>query len=191
LFDDNGTASGDVTATIERNNLSSVGFFIVNQTPGSIDATTNTFDETNNFRIEDKVVHALDDANNGLVTWVANSVYVTTPGVGSTDSSIQRGLDAAPAGYTVNVEGGTYAESLTMSKAAQVLKGATGTPSDVVIDPTIGDGITVSGDNVTIRDLRITNADTGIVASNLTMLTLANLLLDGNTAGGSLADIGT
>src|SRR5262249_21226702 len=148
-------------------------------------------DETNNFRIEDKVVHALDDPANGLVTWVPGNVYVTTPGVGSTDSSIQRGIDAAGVGFTVNIEAGTYAENVAANQTGQVLKGATGNPPDVIIDPTSGDGVRVLAGGITIRDLRITGADTGIVAANLTSLALANLLLDGNTSGGSLSNVDT
>ncbi len=88
----------------------------------SYDLSSNgtTFDETDNFRIEDKIHHRLDTdlpLTNGLVTWEAGNVYVTAPGVGSTDSSIQRGVDAASSGDTVNVEAGTYTEQVDITKA--------------------------------------------------------------------------
>ena len=61
---------------------------------------------------------------------MAGNVYVTSPQIvnpdGTTsDSSIQRGIDAVPlaSGWTVNVEAGTYNERLTVNKSL-TLKGA-------------------------------------------------------------------
>src|SRR5690606_30141304 len=46
----------------------------------------------------------------------------TAPGTGAdNDSSIQRGVDAADGGDTVNVEAGTYLESLTIDKAINIV----------------------------------------------------------------------
>src|SRR5262249_2610146 len=52
------------------------------------------------------------------------NVFVTNPATNdpvsntaSTDSSIQRGIDSVVAGGTVNIEGGTYHENVTISKA--------------------------------------------------------------------------
>ena len=78
----------------------------------------------NNFRIEDRMHHRVDTdlaLTNGLVTWVAGNLYVTTPGGGSTDSSIQRGIDAASATNTVNVENGTYNEDVVVTKTLTLL----------------------------------------------------------------------
>lgn len=66
------------------------------------------------FAVEDKVYHKLDAAAAGLATVVADTVYVTNPsrddvsGVASTDSDVQRGIDAVAVGGTVNVEDGLY-----------------------------------------------------------------------------------
>jgi autotransporter-associated beta strand protein len=97
------------------NTFSGSQFFIDNLSPTNYDLTSYTSGQlgglTNNFRIEDRMYHKLDSNASGLITWVANNVYVTTPGVGSTDSSIQGGIDAVPnasTGWTVNVEAGTY-----------------------------------------------------------------------------------
>ncbi len=86
-------------------------YFIDNQSTQSFDLTPENSNAQNyeglstanladDFRIEDHMFHKVDDASKGLITWVKDNVYVTTPGsvtVGSsdTDSDIQRGVDAA------------------------------------------------------------------------------------------------
>ncbi|MES2686009.1 MAG: filamentous hemagglutinin N-terminal domain-containing protein [Pseudomonadota bacterium] len=62
------------------------------------------------FAVEDRVNHALDHANRGLVTWTAGNVYVT-----QTSGSIQRGVDAAGIGDTVNVANASFVEDVTVS----------------------------------------------------------------------------
>jgi SdrD B-like domain/Right handed beta helix region/Carboxypeptidase regulatory-like domain/FG-GAP-like repeat/Prealbumin-like fold domain len=93
---------------------------------------------------------------------------------------------------TVIVEAGTYAENVLANKDNLLLRGATGTASDVVIDPVLGDGITVTGDNITIRDLRVTGAEIGIFADGnvdaVAGLTLTNLRVDANTDDGLFLD---
>jgi hypothetical protein len=80
------------------------------------DATTfSTATLADNYSIEDRTFHALDNTASGLVTWVANNVYVTTNTLG-----IQRGHDAASANNTVNVAAGTYVEEVTITKALTV-----------------------------------------------------------------------
>jgi nitrous oxidase accessory protein NosD len=165
-------------------------FFLDLQSTQSVDLTALsgiTFDETDNFRIEDKMHHRVDTdlaLTNGLVTWVVGNIFVTTPGGGSTDSSIQRGVDAASAGNTVNIEAGTYAEAVNVNKPNLTLDGATNVATDVVIDPAAGDGIAISGHNVTVRDLRVTGAATGISASGVVGPTLTNVRSDSNTGDG-------
>ena len=81
-----------------------------------------------NFQIENQVGHKVDLLPLGLATWVANNIYVTTPGVGSTDSDIQRGIDAANGGDTVNVEAGVYTGNvLTSGKAVNLSAQASAT----------------------------------------------------------------
>jgi hypothetical protein len=69
------------------------------------------------YNLEDKVFHALDDADLGLVTWVPANLYVTTNTLG-----IQRGVDAVGAsGWTINVNDGTYNELVTIDKPLSLL----------------------------------------------------------------------
>src|SRR4029079_10949829 len=114
---DNGTdlqldsTAGSLT-TLTGNAFAGNTFFIDNQSTQNLNVTAgtgNTFDESNNYRIEDKMHHRVDTdlaIGNGLITWVSGILYVTDAG---TDHSIQRGSDAATATNTVNVEDGTYA----------------------------------------------------------------------------------
>jgi autotransporter-associated beta strand protein len=127
------------------------------------------------------------------------TVYVFTTCIPGTDPdgpggpAILCGLDAfdtiaeaiarvATAG-TVLVTPGTYTENVVINKSL-TLQGSTGTAGDVVIDPTAGDGITVTADAVTIRDLRVTDAANGLAASNVCGLTVMNVQADANLGDG-------
>ncbi len=158
-------------------------FFIDDLSTQNINAINNTYDEASNFRIEDKMHHRVDTdllIGNGLITWVANNLYITAPGGGSTDSTIQRGVDAASAGNTVNVESGTYDQVTDVNKGVTVL--GIGTPT---ITRTTGSSqtlMTVSADNVTIQnfdfDVARPFANAGIAALN--PATFDNLLIHDN-----------
>ncbi len=147
-------------------------FFIDDQSTQSYDLSSNgtTFDETNNYRIEDKMHHAMDSdraATDGLVTWVAGNVYVTD---GGTDHSIQRGVDVASSGDTVNVEGGTYVESVNVGKAITIDgEGSGPTPLATITAASSGTTLinvtsTNAADMVTIRDLAFEGVNGAIVA---------------------------
>src|SRR5262249_28149285 len=134
------TSTAGTVSSLTGNAFAGDTFYIDNQTAQSFDLTANgtTFDLANNFRIEDHVHHRIDTdlpVTTGLVTWVAGNVFITTPGGGSTDSSIQRGIDAAAAGNTVNVEAGTYDQTAIVNKAL-TLKGAAAHAS--IVAPTTG-----------------------------------------------------
>ena len=162
-------------------------YFINNLSPLDISLpatydSTNFDGLTNNFRIEDKMFHKVDDASSGLITWVPDSVFVTSPQIvnpdGTTsDSSIQNGVNAAAAGYTVNIESGTYYESnITITKPVTIDGDYTGTDrSAVVVAPAIADahddstwdgatlsnGFVIQSSGVTIRNLTV-DGDAGV-----------------------------
>src|SRR5207248_11352873 len=82
-------SSGDNTVKITM-----AGSLIRNESANPINAIGTTWLQdgsaiTSNFDIEDEIFHALDAGGGGLVTWVANNVYVTT-----SSASIQRGIAA-------------------------------------------------------------------------------------------------
>jgi len=80
-----------------------------------------------NFDIEDNITHALDNASYGLVTWVANNNYVTTNTLG-----IQRGVELAPSGGTVNVSTGSYTGNVDSTGKAVILAAGT-SPGQVTV----------------------------------------------------------
>jgi len=94
---------------------------------GDIDATlNNTFEGKNTstaglsdlFAIEDRIYHQIDDAAYGFVKIKDGNVYVT-----SNSGSIQRGVDAASSGWTVNVNAGTYTEQIHINKNNLTVQG--------------------------------------------------------------------
>ena len=187
---DGGLAADNGTDLLIQNAGVSIGsgnsfagdtFFVDDQSTTSYDLSSNstTFDETNNYRIEDKMHHAMDSdrsATDGLVTWVAGNVFVTD---GGTDHSIQRGVDVASSGNTVNVEGdGTYVESVTVNKALTIDGEGTGPSGTLATITAALPGATLinvtstnASDNVTIRDINFqgtnggNNANFGVSAS--------------------------
>lgn len=121
-----------------------------NNVKTNIDATHAVFtDASNGFDIEDRVAHALDVAGLGLATWTAGNVYVT-----QTSGSIQRGVDAAANGHTVNVGAGSFSEQLSLNKANQTLKGADGAKM-VLSDLSEVNAITITANNVTVEGMEI------------------------------------
>lgn len=77
-----------------------------------------------NFAIEDKITHAVDDGTLGFVRVKAGNVFVTPNSFVSpatTTPSIQRGVNAAVAGNTVNVQAGTYSEAVSVNKTLTLL----------------------------------------------------------------------
>lgn len=92
-------------------NLNGPGEFIGNVGPNPVPAIGDTFAVDGaqldaaqlaaDFRIAGHVFDALDAGGGGLVTFVADNVYVTRHG-----GSIQRAVDSIPAGYTIHVPAG-------------------------------------------------------------------------------------
>lgn len=126
------------------------GANLQNNVRTNINATQAVFTgASNGFDIEDRVAHTLDRAELGLVTWNAGNVYVT-PASGS----IQRGVDAASAGNTVNVAAGNYTERVKVNKTNLTLAGQAGAKIMVPDDPSF-DGITIEANNATVSGFEI------------------------------------
>ena len=129
---------------------------------GNIDATGVSFDGqtgatatlAQNFAIEDMIVHKLDNSSLGLVRVKAAELFVTT-----NSGSIQRGIDVATAGDTVNVAAGTYdiASTILLNKAVTILGPTSGIAK---LQGTNGGAVSIfeiTASSVTIQNLEVTH----------------------------------
>lgn len=189
-------ASGAPAATFGIGNLfAGDNYFIENLSGVSYNLTTYTATNfeglTNNFQIEDRLYHAPDSATSGLITWVSGNLFVTTPGTGASDETIQRAIDAASSGNTVNVQAGTYLENLIIAKDLILLGANQGVnPNTAVRNPEsiITGGIVV--DNAAPRDVDVLgftfNGTAGPLAYNNNFSTgLSRILFKNNIASGT------
>jgi len=135
------------------------------------------------FAIEDSIYHALDDSTLGLVVWNPNNVYVTP-----SSGSIQRGVDVAGAGWTVNVAEGIYVENVDINGSLALL-GQDG----AILDGTgLGKtGINVDSGHVTLDNLEVRNYSDGILVytgsdflTDWTGVVLTNNTIHPTTGGG-------
>ncbi len=172
----------------------------------NVDAAASTFEGNTggvatlaqNFAIENKIFHKVDNSSLGFVLVKANNDFVT-----SMSGSVQRGVDAAGNNWTVNVDAGLYSENVIIPKPL-ILKGANdnvdctgarGTES--IISGTLGSNsktISVNADNVSIDGFTIKNplGSFGIYAKGRNNTNIQyNIITDiGNNNSGSDASYG-
>jgi hypothetical protein len=134
----------------------------IDKPSSAIDATNVLFDGvlgsaatlTQNFAIEDKIVHKMDDNAVGLVRVKAAEIFVTAMNLG-----VQQGVNVAAVNDLVNVAPATYDEQVLVNKSITI-DGATPKPvidftGTVTGKPTLFD---VSMPNVILRDM-VMNVD--------------------------------
>ncbi len=158
-----------------------MGSDIINFDTLAIDATSATFTGAfDGFAIEDRVWHPLDEAGLGLVTWTAGNLYVT-PASGS----IQRGINAASAGNTVNIATGTYDEDVNVNKSVSLI--GTGARSTTLRGVLGGDGATihVGASNVAVAGFTITRLGNNLTDWNNTGLNSAGIAIQGTALTGT------
>jgi len=139
-------------------------YFIDNRTAQSYDLTgIVTGDQANPFAISDHVYDALDDASSGLIRFDGINLYVSTPGTGPSDETIQRAVNAASTGDVINVDVGTFNENVSIPLRLTLLGAGSGStiisstaPNTPVIDIT-STGTSVS-DRLVIQGVRVTGA---------------------------------
>lgn len=183
--------------------FSSVSYYIdevsntANPPATDIDATAVNFEgnigssmsAVDLFTTEDKITHKMDNTSLGFVTVKGNNDFVTT-----NSGTIQRGIDLASTGWTVNVNTGNYNENVNVNKVL-TLQGSGNDVSGTVIS---GTGViatlipgTSSSTRVVIKNLRISGGTTGITVSSYT--TLEDVVSTGNSSYGislsSLTDL--
>ncbi|MGC1172238.1 beta strand repeat-containing protein [Polaromonas sp.] len=106
---DNATSGTSSSLTQSRNIYA--GSNDRNNVKTNVNATRARFTgAANGFAIEDRVHHALDVTGLGVVSWEAGNLYVT-----QASGSIQRGVDAAGIGDTVNVANASFAENVAVN----------------------------------------------------------------------------
>ena len=178
--------AGTVTIA-DGNQFAGDDYFIDNRTAQIYDLTpvttpTTSFEVSDplrddNFEIEDKMFHGPDDSASGVITWVSGNLFVTTPGTGSSDESIQNAVDAATAGDIVNVEAGSYIENVLINKPVTISGEA-----ESSVDLTGRITLNENADDVVIEDMTILGNSSFIVLVNqagVENLTLQNVTLDG------------
>lgn len=148
-----------------------------------VDATTATFTgAADGFAVEDRVIHAVDAVGLGLVTWNPGSLYVT-PASGS----IQRAVNVAAAGDTVNVAAGTYGEDVSVTALRNLLFNGTTLHSLAFSAGAAGSGI---GGNATADGAGgfAFAGQTTLLADTTLRTTGANIVFSGDLRnGGGLA----
>ncbi len=183
-------------------------YISLGSSPQNLDGTLASFDGntgasaslTQNFAIEDKILHGIDDGALGFVRVHAVNAYVTENSFSApatTAADIQRGIAKADAGDVVNVNVGTY-PSFAQNKVLTVDgAGSTIDPlfSTVVSGGSTVDGVTVvAGSSATVRsvlkDVYVSGySSSGVVAGGYT--TLENVTSTGNTTYGLNVSNGT
>jgi filamentous hemagglutinin family protein len=137
------------------------------------------------FGIEDRVTDALDLSGLGLVRFKTGNVYVTHNSENAVSGAIGRGVAAATAGDTVNIEAGAYAGNLTINKALTLDGAGIGqtTLRSAVLHA--GDAVTITdASNVTLSDLSIADYQYGLRINGTSHnATVERVAFDNNTYG--------
>ncbi|MBN3034668.1 MAG: right-handed parallel beta-helix repeat-containing protein, partial [Bacteroidales bacterium] len=112
------------------------------------------------FTTEDMIVHAIDDAGLGFILVNDLNTYVTLNSFvppATTEPSIQRAIDEASAGWTVNVNDGTYNGNLNLGKELGLVS-ANGYTATTIAGAG-GAAVTVASDGVELNGFTVTNPD--------------------------------
>jgi len=114
---------------------------------------------------EDKINHKIDDPALGFVNIKANHVFVTANSYiapATTSPSIQRAIDFASAGFTVNVGEGTYTENVIVNKALTIL-GSKSTVNGCDLSRGTGEALVVPAVNDLYGEIfHVTSSDVSI-----------------------------
>ncbi|GGM78223.1 hypothetical protein GCM10010967_07370 [Dyadobacter beijingensis] len=156
---------------------------------GNVDASNNKFDVgaglesasgmtlESLYKVEDKIVHKIDNGTLGFALVKPSNAYVTPASFNTpftTEPKIQRGVDAAQSGWNVNVKAGTYAEDLIVNKAVKLYGANKGVNPNAGSRP--AETIVVPGTN---------NSNEGIIVSvdgALTGVEIDGFTIDGDNA---------
>ena len=108
---------------------------------------------SNTFNMTADTTEVIGGTAAGSATGAGNTFNVHSP------AKIQKAIDAAFAGDTINVAAGTYAESLTVNKRLSII----GVGPTTIIQPAQdSDGITITANNVLVKDLKVSTSNSGV-----------------------------
>ena len=194
----NGAAS--VISGNSLNNLSFTGqtgkyiSLTHNALKGNItDATGALFDGTSgavknalqNYQTEDKIDHGTDKDSLGIILVKSGNLFITQNSFvlpETSSPSVQRGINAASDGFTLNIAGGLYNEDLDINKRIEIA----GDNSGTVIRGLYGGNentIKVTSDNASIRNLTVTRDYGADITSWQTSTKKNGIYLSPNTSG--------
>ena len=178
---------------------------------GGILASTGTLSQQ--YAFANKIIDGVDASGMGLVRTEANNVYVTpnsySGDVGTYSPSIQRAINVASPGDTVNVAAGSYVGDLTIGQSLTLSGAEAGVdparnrlaaaPESTIVGAGNNAPIAISSgaDNVTIDGFTIESPSTGsgqlysgIWMNGSTGVTIEYNVIQDNTAGIAIADAG-
>ena len=156
------STAGAITSPVTGNTFAGAEF-IHNGGPQSFTALTsaNTYKrdnltvETNDYNIEARIYHKVDNAASGLVTWHANNIYVTpAPSPTATDNDYTRianAISSVSTGTTVHLKGSfDWTESNAAASWAKGNDANSGTSADnySVLVPPSANNVTVTADSL-------------------------------------------
>ncbi|RMG55712.1 MAG: hypothetical protein D6722_27510, partial [Bacteroidetes bacterium] len=171
----NGTTGNYIELLNSANDMDATGVSF-----DGLTGTTGT--QADNFAIEDKVLHGIDDGALGFVTVLASHAFVTPNSFiapATTEADVQRGVDVAADAWTINIQSASYAPAVTVPFDLTFDNDGATTLADLTMDGaaktlTLADAFTI-GNSLTLTE--------GIIATDASnLLTLTDAA---TTAGGS------
>jgi hypothetical protein len=165
---------------------------------GNIDATAAQFvtsagavlDRTvraDLFAMANQVGDAVDVTGLGLIRFMPDNIYVTM-----SSGSLQRGIDAATAGDTVNVAEGMYQGTVTVSKSVKIVGDGM---AETIINGNGSNGFNITAGGISptnrlsISNLQVTGSARGAnIQNNADNVTFDQVAFVGNTSTGLSID---
>ncbi|HMY76624.1 MAG TPA: hypothetical protein PLQ88_32695, partial [Blastocatellia bacterium] len=162
----------------------------------TINATAVTFDGltgaaatvAQNLAIEDKIKHAIDDPSLGFIRVKTGGIFITANSFNApatTAPSIQRGIDAASSGETVNVGAGTFIEDININQTLIVCGAG---PASTTISGAIGGAgstVAITANNVEFKNFKVTREGNTAAMWNDPNLNTAGLSIQGQAVTGA------
>lgn len=162
----------------------------------TINATAVTFDGltggaanlAQNLAIEDKITHAIDDPSLGFVRVKTGGLFVTANSFNAPNTtmpSIQRAIDLATAGESVDVGAGTFIEDVNVNKTL-IVSGA-GAANTTVSGAIGGAGSTfaLTANNIELKGFKITREGNTVPQWNDPNLNSAGVSIQGQAITGA------